>query len=95
MKALAALTPLALIGCAAATPAPEPMPGGVRCDASAIGDLIGKPADATLATEALRRSGARTIRWLHPDTAMTMDYRVDRLNVKMDLKNVVTGFTCG
>jgi hypothetical protein len=40
------------------------------------------------------RSGARTLRWIAPDTAVTMDFRQDRLNVYVDSKGRIERFTC-
>jgi hypothetical protein len=40
------------------------------------------------------RSGARTLRWIAPNTAVTMDFRPDRLNVYVDAKGRIERFTC-
>ena len=92
---LAALLPLAM-ACAAVPPEPEPRPGtGYRCDASTLGNLIGRAATRELAAEALRRSGSRGLRWIRPGDAVTMDYREDRLNIHLDGRNRVERFACG
>lgn len=36
-----------------------------------------------------------SVRIIRPDTAVTKDYRVDRLNITLDDKDVVTKFYCG
>ena len=95
MRAWAAPAMLTLAACTPAAPRGPEVEAGVKCDATALGDLVGKAADSALGLEALKRSGGRAIRWLRPDSMMTMDYRVDRLNVKIDAANRVTGFTCG
>jgi Peptidase inhibitor I78 family len=95
MKSWTAPALLALAACTTAAPRGPEAEAGVKCDATATTDLVGKVADATLGSDALKRSGARTIRWLRPDSMMTMDYRVDRLNVRIDAANRVAGFTCG
>ena len=38
--------------------------------------------------------GDSHVRVLGPNSAMTMDYRPDRLNVNVDAGNVITGFRC-
>jgi len=43
----------------------------------------------------LKASGATTLRWGAPGTAMTMDFRQDRLTVSYDEKMVVTSARCG
>ncbi|NJC33349.1 hypothetical protein GGR88_000823 [Sphingomonas jejuensis] len=103
-KLLAALPLIAIAGCTttAATPdgaeGAEPGPviaGEGRCNAAATADLVGRPADAALGAEVLRRTGARTLRWIQRGTAVTMDYRTDRANVTLDDAGRVEGVRCG
>ncbi|ODU20886.1 MAG: hypothetical protein ABS87_08565 [Sphingomonas sp. SCN 67-18] len=75
------------------TPAPGQVSG--RCDASRIADLVGQDASSALAADALARSGSRSLRWAHPGTALTMDYRQDRLTIGLDGRNKVTTLNCG
>lgn len=56
---------------------------------------MGKTATADLGAEMLKASGATTLRWGAPGTAMTMDFRQDRLTVSYDEKMVVTSARCG
>jgi hypothetical protein len=94
---LAALLPLTM-ACTAvpAEEEPEPVGGsGHRCDASTLGHLVGRDATQALGAEALRRSGARALRWIRPGDAVTMDYREDRLNIHLDGRNRVERFACG
>ena len=65
------------------------------CTITNLGGLVGQQATQRLGTEALRLSNSRTIRWIRPGDAVTMDYRLDRLNIMLDASNVVTGFNCG
>ena len=96
---LTALGALPLMACAQTPPVDDtPVRGagdGYQCDASMLGDLVGKPATAELGQDALQRSNSRTLRWIQPGTAVTMDFRQDRLNIKLDEQNVVTGTNCG
>jgi hypothetical protein len=73
-------------------PAPE-APGS--CNAEAVRDLVGRPNSAELGVDAQRRSGARTVRVIRPGDAVTMDYRVDRLNIELDADGKVARFNCG
>ena len=68
---------------------------GHTCDANRARSLVGRPATSELGAEALRLSGARTIRWMPPGAVVTMDYREDRLNIELDAQNRVTRFHCG
>jgi hypothetical protein len=65
------------------------------CTITNLGGLVGQQATQRLGTEALRLSNSRTIRWIRPGDAVTMDYRLDRLNILLDASNVVTSFNCG
>lgn len=87
---------LALLGaCAAAPQPPLAHGGGAICKADGLADLVGQPATADLGAQALSRSGARTLRWIQPGMAVTMDYRQDRLDIHLDEHNVVKQLTCG
>ena len=90
-----ALLPLALLGACAA--AQTPVVGGSEqvCKADDLDDLVGKPGTSDLGAAALKRSGAKSLRWIQPGTAVTMDFRRDRLNLHLDRHNVVTRVNCG
>ena len=86
------------MACAAVPPDGEPGENGsssYRCDAGGLEDLVGRPATADLGGEALRRSGARTLRWIRPGDAVTMDFRDDRLNIHLDAQHRVERLACG
>ena len=72
-----------------------PQWGKGRCEADAAQSLVGQAATATLGAEALRLSGATALRWIQPGQAVTMDYRTDRLNIKLNGDNRVEAITCG
>ena len=40
-------------------------------------------------------SGAEVLRWGPPNSAWTMDYRTDRVNVRYDEARQITEITCG
>lgn len=65
------------------------------CSTATLGSLVGQTAITQLGAEAMRMANARTIRWIRPGDAVTMDYRSDRLNIDIDAQNRVTGFRCG
>lgn len=66
-----------------------------RCDATRLQPFVGALATADLGPVILKRSRARTLRWLPPGVMVTMDFRLDRLNVRLDPRNFVTGIDCG
>lgn len=90
-----------LMGCATA-PAPAPPPdeervpehGAGACDAGPAQRLIGRQRTDALGAEALRLSGAKTLRWLAPDTVYTMDLRRDRINIEIDANGRITRLRC-
>ncbi|TCP92925.1 peptidase inhibitor I78 family protein [Sphingomonas sp. PP-CE-1A-559] len=90
----------ALLASAACTPVemrsetPVAAPAAAACNADSLGDLVGKRASDARADVMQTRSGARTLRWIAPNTAVTMDFRADRLNVYVDAKGRIERFTC-
>ena len=68
---------------------------GRDCNTDGLQDLVGRPATAELGAEALRRSHSRTIRWIRPGDAVTMDYSPQRLNINLDAQGRVERFNCG
>ena len=65
------------------------------CVAQRANGLTGQPASQELGAEALRLTGARALRWVYPGQAVTMDFRPDRLNVKLTGEGRVESFRCG
>ncbi len=65
------------------------------CDADGARGLVGEQVSSELGQRAMQLSDARSLRWIPPDRAVTMDYRPDRLNIEYDRENRVTGIRCG
>jgi len=78
-------------GQAAAPEAPAPM----TCNAAPAQYHVGHDATQAMGAAILKDSGARTLRWGPPNSAWTMDYREDRVNVRYDDTMKITGITCG
>lgn len=94
--ALAAIVAVPLAACAQMPPVDEtPVMGAGQCDASKLGDLIGKTATSAVVADAQQRSMSRTVRVIKPGMAVTMDYRTDRLNIDVTDRNVVAATRCG
>jgi hypothetical protein len=77
------------------SPVPESEAGGFECKAEAGQYAVGQKTSVALGTELLAKTGAKTLRWLPPRSAATMDYRNDRLNVAYDDAMVITRVDCG
>jgi hypothetical protein len=90
MKVLAVAL-LLTAGCATA-PAAET---GGRCDAARAQKLVGRTRSEKAGAEALRLSGATALRWIAPGTMVTMDYRENRINLRLDPKNKIVVINCG
>jgi len=74
---------------------PPPPEAEMTCKADAAQSYVGQTATPDLGGAILKSAGARTLRWGPPRSAMTMDYRVDRVNVMYDDAYKITQVTCG
>jgi hypothetical protein len=68
---------------------------GRRCDAAKAKRLVGRKRSPRVEAEALRLSGAAIVRWIPPGTMVTMDYRADRLDLRVDGKGRILSVSCG
>lgn len=69
-------------------------PGRV-CTTDRLSGYVGKTATAAMGSDILRDANAASLRWIRPGDVVTMDYRLDRINVRLSNEIVVTGFSCG
>ena len=100
---LLVLAAMSMAGCqssaqtAPSEPAPMPPEMGAKgpCDAGAIQHHVGSPYQSSLDEQLLSGSGAKTLRVLRPGDVATMDFRQDRLNVKLDDSDVIESLACG
>ena len=92
---LALLTLPACATTGAEQPGGTPVAGSGKCSGDGLATYVGQKATAELGAELLAKSGARTLRWGPPGSAMTMDFREDRLTVSYDEQMVVTRLNCG
>lgn len=98
MRAILGLSGGALLAaCAPVAAAPEPPVRELsgQCDASRAQDHLGHRASAEAGQALLRLTGATTLRWVPPRTAVTMDYRADRLTVSYDDSMTIERISCG
>lgn len=92
---LAAVLPLAACASAGDGSPAAPPPAAMTCSADAAQSYVGQTASPDLGGAILKATGARTLRWGPPRSAMTMDYRQDRVNVMYDDAYKITQVTCG
>ncbi|WP_404473071.1 hypothetical protein LG301_02305 [Vreelandella venusta] len=103
MKSLGgALGALLLAGCSsaphdvAAPPPPSVEPSASQtCDASAVQHALGEPFNEANTSLLQSESGARQVRVLRPDSAATLDYREDRLNIHLGSDDTIEALRCG
>lgn len=84
----------ALAACAG-TPATAERPPLEACDATAAQFAVGDSYSDDLAERARVAAGAKIARGLFPGQAVTMEYRGDRLNLRVDEQGRVTDVNCG
>lgn len=84
------LLPLALLAACQSTAMPKPDIAQDDCGAKSFQTLVGTPARIIDATALPPKT-----RIIHPDTAVTRDYRLDRLNIHVDEGGQITKVVCG
>jgi len=101
--AMAGLATILLSGCIVSIednspdgtePVPPP-PVPMVCNAAAAQSYVGRDATQSIGKAIVEDSGARSLRWGPPNSAWTMDYREDRVNVRYDAKMKIVEITCG
>ena len=95
MNRLAAIVlVLGLAACTGLPPEPGQPPGvGAAlesCGGAGLAALVGQPA-RVLATMTF----APPVRFIRPGDAVTEDFSLQRLNIEIDLKEVISGVHCG
>jgi hypothetical protein len=94
-----AATTMVLAACSMAQPPADspPQHGGTpehQCDPSNIQQFVGKRRSADVEQRMMQVSGAAIVRWVPPGTAITMEFRSDRLTVYLDSSNRVERISC-
>lgn len=67
----------------------------MTCDDTKGQWALGQVADEALVARVVADTGSERWRVIPPDTAVTMDYREDRVNIEVDADNVVIAVRCG
>lgn len=65
-----------------------------KCDPTNIQQFVGKERSAALEQQMLKVSGAATVRWAPFGTAVTMEFRYDRLTAFLDEQNRISRISC-
>jgi hypothetical protein len=64
------------------------------CNADAVQWAVGLEATPETVERARTESGAKAVRVLPPDLAVTQEFRYGRLNLSVDKQNVITSASC-
>ncbi len=94
---LSMLSPLLLLSACASQPATPPpaAEAPMACNADAAARYVGEPATAANIEAVRKASGAKLVRALRPDQAVTLEYRGERVNVLQDAAGIIERITCG
>lgn len=82
-------------GAAATTPDSPPSQESPMCRHDAASRWVGATLTDALQEEARKATGAATVRAIGPDDMVTMDFREDRLNIRVDAQRKILSFDCG
>lgn len=85
---------LSMGACATIPPEGPPMPIA-QCNAVAVGWVLGREPTPDVVERARIESGSATVRVIHPGTAVTADFRADRLNLNVNARNAIDALKCG
>ena|SRR6476659_5692537 len=97
MRRLLVMASAMVAGCATAQSDP-PVRGetpGHECQESGSNKFIGRPGTSEVGAEILRTTRAAVLRWAPPGAALTMDYRSDRVTVRLGRDSTIIGLSCG
>lgn len=91
---------LALSGTGACSTAPSaPPPHGITpgraCVAAGESQFVGQPANQATGAAIMRATNAANLRWVRPGMMLTMEYRADRVTVRIGPDGRIAAVNCG
>lgn len=92
------LLSLALLAACAASPPPVPAHGetpGHVCNAAGTDRFLGQQATAENGAAIFRATHAAVVRWAPPGVMLTMDYREDRVTIRLGPDRRILRISCG
>lgn len=66
-----------------------------RCDADPAQKMVGQKYSDSIAEQARKASGSRTVRTLRPRQVITLEYDPERLTLRLDGNDVIEAIGCG
>ncbi|GAB2793141.1 hypothetical protein GCM10027040_19220 [Halomonas shantousis] len=74
---------------------PEASGIDTTCEAETVQSAVGRALDEALRRRLASESGAAQVRVMHPGQAYTLEYREDRLSVRVDAQGRIESLSCG
>lgn len=65
------------------------------CSAAGAEHFVGMPGTPETGAAIMKATGAAVLRWAPPGYTMTMEYRADRVTVRLGPDGKVTAINCG
>jgi len=89
--------PLIALSATACAPPPQTTPAPIsgKCDAKPVQAYLGKAATGGVVKAVVARSGARIARVIRPGQMVTMDFREDRVDIRVGPDNRILNIGCG
>ena len=84
-----------LAGCTTVAPGVHDETPGHTCVAEGVDNFIGQPGTSETGAAILRATRASVLRWAPPGYMLTMDFRADRVTVRLGSDGKVTAINCG
>ena len=84
-----------LAGCAATPPVVHGETPGYTCVAEGTDHFIGQQGTSNTGAAIMRATHAAVLRWAPPGYMLTMDFRADRVTVRLGPDDKVTAINCG
>lgn len=92
---LPAILLIALLAACATMPPPGPPPLADSCNAEAASWAMGHAVSDELVERIRVETGSRSVRVIRPGQPVTMDFRGDRVNIKLNERDAIVGISCG
>ena len=97
MRKVLLIAPSLIAACSTAPAQPQVhgVTPGHKCETAGTSRFIGQVGDSDTGAAIMRVSHAAVLRWAPPGYMLTMDYREDRVTVRLDGNRKITEITCG
>jgi Peptidase inhibitor I78 family len=84
-----------LVGGCTTAPAVHGKTPGHTCNAEGTDHFIGQPGTSETGAAIMQATHAAVLRWAPPGYMLTMDFRADRVTVRLGPDGRVTAINCG